>query len=172
MECRHQIFSMAHSLRGEVAIDGEVLCFDGGTGYWEGDRGISFPSSYLWAQCNTFPENCAFMASVAEIPFCGLRFRGCICAVLWNGKEYRFATYRGVRIPTAERDRVVLSQSRLRLDLQIRQTLGHTLASPILGKMSGRIRECCNVPIRLRLWEGDRQLFDLSSPEGMFEFQK
>lgn len=48
MQCRHGVLSMSHSLRGSVAIDGQLHCFDGGVGYTEKDSGTSFPRSYLW----------------------------------------------------------------------------------------------------------------------------
>ena len=57
MQCRHGVLSMSHSLRGSVAIDGQLHCFDGGVGYTEKDSGTSFPRSYLWMQCNDFPRH-------------------------------------------------------------------------------------------------------------------
>ena len=35
---------------------------------------------------------------IIDIPFCGGSFQGCICAIVYGGREYRLATYRGVRI--------------------------------------------------------------------------
>ncbi|MDO5400771.1 MAG: tocopherol cyclase family protein [Eubacteriales bacterium] len=170
MECRHGVLSMAHSLTGSVTIDGKTYSFDGGTGYWEKDSGLSFPRSYLWVQCNTFPEPCAMMASVAEVPFLGLRFRGCICAVLYRGREYRFATYRGVRILAATRERLSLVQGSLRLDLRMMPTPGHPLLSPAAGKMSVTVRECCNASLHMRLWENGRLILDQRSNEAAYEF--
>ena len=43
MECRHSVFSMKHSVNGEIRINGKSYLFHHGTGYWEGDRGRSFP---------------------------------------------------------------------------------------------------------------------------------
>lgn len=164
MECRHGILSMDHSLSGSLIIDGIPVCFDGGAGYIEQDSGISFPRSYQWLQCNTFPESCSIMASVAEIPVLGVHFRGCICAIVYGGQEYRFATYLGVRIHTANEHHICLSQGKFLLELDIApRDGGHTLLAPAAGEMSQTIRECCNASLRARLWEGERLVFDLYS---------
>lgn len=170
MECRHGVISMAHTLRGSVTIDGRTYDFDGGTGYLEKDRGTSFPKSYLWIQCNTFRESCALMASVADIPFGGVHFRGCICAILYRGREYRLATYRGVKILSATREHLCLTQGKLRLDLRMMPTPGHPLLAPAAGKMSTTIRECCNASLHARLWEDGKLILDLRSNEGAYEY--
>ena len=101
MQCSHSVYSMAHTLAGGFTVDGRFIDLTGGTGYIEGDRGSAFPRDYLWVQCNDFAQPCSVMASVAHIPFCGRSFTGCICAVVYRGREYRLATYRGVRIVEA-----------------------------------------------------------------------
>ena len=171
MECRHGVISMAHSLNGSLTIDGERHCFDGGIGYIEKDSGKSFPSSYMWLQCNSFTEPCSVMVSVANIPFCGTSFRGCICAVVYGDREYRLATYNGVRIHAAEPDRVCLSQGKLLLNIEINPSHnGHPLRSPVNGKMSGTIRESSNADIRVRLLERGKPVFDLCSDNAAYEF--
>lgn len=110
MECRHGIVSMRHLLRGKITLNGEVIDFTDGIGYIEKDSGCSFPSSYMWVQANDFPAECSVMAAVAVIPFCGLHFRGCICVVQYGGKEYRLATYLGVRVLVQSRKILVLKQ--------------------------------------------------------------
>lgn len=95
MECRHGVISMVHTLRGTLWIDGQPHRFDGGQGYIEKDSGISFPRWYLWVQCNDFSAPCSVMLSVAAVPLGPISFRGCICALLYRGRTYRFATYRG-----------------------------------------------------------------------------
>lgn len=66
------------------------------------------PSSYLWIQANDFQMPCSIMAAVADIPFFGLHFRGCICIIQCMGREYRLATYLGVRVLLCTRNRLVL----------------------------------------------------------------
>ena len=38
------------------------------------------------------------MLSVADIPIAGIHFTGIIGNILWEGKEYRLATYLGARL--------------------------------------------------------------------------
>ena len=162
---------MAHILRGSIMMDGHLHSFDGGLGYAEKDSGISFPSSYLWMQCNDFPKPCSMMVSIAHIPFCGVSFRGCICAILYQGREYRLATYKGVRIQAFAPEYICLSQGSLQLELEVAPShTGHPLRSPKLGKMSGTIRESCNVHLRARLRKREKIIFDLQSDHAAYEF--
>lgn len=171
MECRHGVLSMAHSLRGGVTVDGHLYCFGGGQGYIEKDSGTSFPRSYLWMQCNDFPQPCSIMVSIAHIPFCGSAFRGCICAILYRGKEYRLATYRGVRIRSFSAERICLSQGSLLLELDLSPSqAGHPLRAPQQGKMSHTIRESCNAQLRARLTKGEKTIFDLQSEHAVYEY--
>lgn len=100
MECRHSVFSMTHRVDGCLTVNGEKYVFDNAIGYIEGDRGRSFPKEYLWTQCN-FVDDCgqpgSLMLSVADIPLAGLHFTGIISVILWEGKEYRLATYLGAK---------------------------------------------------------------------------
>lgn len=170
MECRHGILSMAHETAGSISVEGTVYRFDGGTGYIEKDSGRSFPRDYLWVQCNTFREPGSLVLAVAKIPFCGLHFRGCICAIVYGGREYRFATYNGVRILAFHPQHIRLVQGSCQLELFMHPSEGHSLASPVKGRMSGTVRECCNARIRARLWENGREIFDLSADTAAYEF--
>jgi len=171
MECRHGVVSMAHTLSGSLSIDGERHSFDGGTGYIEKDSGTSFPHSYLWLQCNDFPEPCDIMVSIAHIPFCGRSFTGCICAIVYHGSEYRLATYSGVRIHTVSAEHICLSQGKLLLEMDMEPShSGHTLRSPIHGKMFGTIRESSNAVIHVRLWNYGKPVFDLHSKHASYEY--
>lgn len=171
MQCRHGVISMKHSLSGSINIDGKLYDFDGGNGYIEKDSGTSFPRSYLWLQCNDFTEDCSIMVSIADIPFCGTNFTGCICAIIYKGEEYRLATYCGVRICEVSAEHVRLSQRNLLLDIEIKPTHGgYALLSPVQGKMSGKIRESSNADIHVRLWKKGQLVIDLRSAHAMYEF--
>ena len=152
MQCRHGVVSMGHRVDGRVTVDGKTHVFRGGSGYAEKDSGRSFPRSYLWLQCNDFTPPCSLMLSIAHIPFLGSAFTGCICALIFAGREYRLATYRGVRILTLTADTVRLRQGNLLLELAIRPTDGgHPLLAPQCGSMTETIRESCDAHVHLRL---------------------
>lgn len=171
MQCRHGVISMTHTLSGDIKIDGMRHCFDNGTGYIEKDSGRSFPSSYMWVQCNGFDENCSMMTSVATIPFCRFEFTGCICAIIYGGKEYRLATYKGVHISAANAEHICLSQGKLKLEINITPpNNSHALRSPVKGNMSGTIRESGNASIFAKLTDGSKTVFDLQSNQAAYEF--
>jgi len=168
MECRHGIVSMRHELSGSVNVNGEVIDLNGGLGYIEKDSGVSFPKSYLWFQCN-FAQNCSVSLSVADIPFYGLNFKGCICVVYYRGREYRMATYLGVRILCCNSEKVVLNQGKYMLVVNVCPRKGHDLPAPQNGRMNRIITECLACPVRVRFYEKDRLLFDLQSDRASFE---
>ena len=171
MECRHGVISMYHKLKGSLVIDGKRHSFDGGIGYIEKDSGKSFPSSYQWLQCNDFGEPCSLMVSIANIPFCGGNFTGCICSIIYGGREYRLATYKGVRILAADENHIRLFQGKLLLELDITPLCpGKSLYAPVKGQMTGIIRESVSAGIRARLWDRSRQVFDLRSSYAAYEF--
>jgi len=170
MECRHGVVSMNHNLKGTVILNGEQLDFTGGKGYIESDSGRSFPQLYTWVQCNAFDSDVSIMASVARIPFYGLRFWGCICVVWLNEREYRLATYKGVKIVQCERGIIELKQGKYRLSIFVEKHDGYALPAPQLGSMSRFIRETLAIPARFRFMEGDSCLFDGASDYASYEY--
>lgn len=171
MECRHSVISMSHSLSGSLSVDGKKYIFNGGTGYIEKDSGVSFPSSYQWIQCNDFTEPCSVMVSIARIPFGPVHFTGCICAIIYRGREYRFATYNGVHIDIADETHMHLSQRDLELNIEIHPlNQGLPLKSPISGLMNGTVRERTNAEIHIRLTECNQPVFDLHSQYATYEY--
>ncbi len=166
MECYHGVISMDHGLDGRVALQGEVLDFSGGSGYIEKDWGVSFPVTYVWIQSNHFTTGpAAFMFSAALIPLGALRFKGLICNLIVNGKEYRFATWNGSRILLEEWGddfaRYRIARGKLLLDIEARSTSHIALASPREGEMKEHIKEGLSGTVTLRLfkeglclWEG------------------
>jgi len=170
MECRHGVVSMRHALFGTVRLNGDLFDFSGGIGYIESDSGRSFPQGYTWVQCNDFEQDCSIMASVARIPFCGLRFWGCICVVMLNGCEYRLATYSSARILRCEPGSIELEQGKYRLSVSVDKRKGLALAAPRAGAMSRVIRETLSCPARFRFVEGDRVLFEGKSSQASYEY--
>ncbi len=172
MECRHGIISMRHALEGKVLLNGKELDFTGGTGYIEKDSGTSFPKSYVWMQCNHFPVNCSVMVSVADIPFCGFNFKGCICVVHYNNKEYRLATYLGVKIIHCSKRKIILTQRQYRLEVSINSKDGQKLFAPSGGQMIRTIKENPSCPVTVKFFSDHELLFDLSSDYASFEYEE
>ena len=171
MQCVHGVISMRHDLRGSLTINGKRICFDGGTGYIESDRGSSFPQTYLWTQCNRFDKaDCAVFASCADIP--PLHFDGCICEVLYGGREYRLATYRGARVEEYSEKRLALRQGEYHLEANLLQDNPHPLRAPQHGGMTGTIHESAACTARYTFRHGQETLFDLTSEQASFEFVK
>ena len=171
MECRHGVISMMHSLDGEITVEGKRINFTGGKGYIEKDNGISFPKEYLWLQCNDFSAPASIMVSVAKIPFAGFHFKGCICAILFHGQEYRFATYRGVKIVHANERQVILAQGNSRLEITILDNpKGHALKSPKMGEMTGIVHENNSCHAFFRFTINEKPIFHLYSNNVSFEY--
>ena len=168
MECSHGVFSMGHTLAGSLTLNGENLDFSGGTGYIESDRGRSFPSAYLWTQC-VWPGG-SLMLSIADIPLPVGRFTGCICAVICRGREYRLATYRGVRIEQWSDTGAVIRQGKYRLTAELLEGKGCPLRAPADGVMGRTVHESLCSTVRYRFWAGERLLFDYTDRCAGFEY--
>jgi len=168
MECAHSVISMKHTLQGQLELNGSVFNFSGGNGYMESDRGRSFPSTYLWTQC--LWDNCSLMLSVATIPLGKLHFTGCICGIIRQGKEYRLATYRGVRILDWGCKGAVLCQGKYRLEVELLEQKAQPLRAPSDGNMSRTIHESLCARVRYRFWQGNALLFDHTDDGASFEY--
>lgn len=172
MQCRHGVVSMRHTVNGSITVDGVTHVFEDGVGYAEKDSGRSFPRAYLWVQCNEFEAPCDFMLSVAHIPFLGFAFTGCICALRYQNEEYRFATYRGVKIRRMGEDGLALTQQKLRLEVTFRPLAeGYALAAPKHGQMSETIRESCDAYLHLRLLRAGETVFSCESNRAVCELR-
>ena len=140
----------------------------GGRGYIETDKGRSFPKTYLWTQCG-FGRRSSVMLSVADIPFLGTHFQGCICAVHCGGREYRMATYLGVRIEEYGDGKVTIRQGKMRLRVRRLEEASHDLKAPKCGVMSRTIRESPSCRVRYEFWLGGSLIFDIISEQASFE---
>ena len=45
MQCKHSVYSMSHTINGEISVNNHFFKFENGIGYIEGDRGRSFPKN-------------------------------------------------------------------------------------------------------------------------------
>jgi len=185
MECKHEIISMYHKVVGNINCNGKEYVFHPGTGYVEKDVGHSFPKSYLWIQCNHFPgTRCSVFISIAEIPYHGIHFKGCICAILYKGREYRFATYLGVKILESGPREICLKQggylfkiilSPLPCRAEKGGTAGghefsHDLFAPVKGEFTKTIKEQHLTEGRFLLYNKGNLIFDLTSRNVSFEY--
>lgn len=76
------------------------------------------------------------MLSVADIPIAGFHFTGIIGIVLWQGHEYRMATYLGARAARIQNGRLRIVQGNLDLEVCILKTSGNSLKAPAKGSMT------------------------------------
>ena len=146
MECNHHIISMNHQVKGSLVINNKTLDLTDGFGYMEKDWGKSFPSEYIWLQCNHLENSDVKIAfSAANIPFLGLVFKGFFCSLLVNDKEYRFATYNRskLKIKNAKDGKININLIRGNLELNILGNVDNvqSLASPKNGVMNDSIKE-------------------------------
>ena len=169
MQCRHRIVSLRHSLSGGVRIGGEYLDFSGGIGYIEGDSGRSFPRSYTWVHCGDLPKDSTVTLAIADIPVAGLHFKGCIAVVGISGRQYRLATYGGVKIVRHTENEIILRQKSWRLMVNMDGRPGHKLLAPLRGRMTREIYECVACRGRFRFYEGGALLLDAFSERASFE---
>lgn len=167
LECRHSVLSMRHSVNGSVAVNGVLMEFDGGIGYLEGDRGTSFPRRYLWTQC--LHEESSIMLSVAEIPLYGITFTGCVGFVFTGGREYRVATYRGVKLLQISDRTLVLRQGALTIRAEFLGGRFHPLRAPRQGIMARTIHESASCRVHFTCTLRNNVLLDFISEQASFE---
>lgn len=169
MECRHSVWSMRHSVRGNVCINGQKYSFRNAWGYWEGDSGRSFPKEYIWTQC-CFSSG-ALMLSVADIPITGIHFTGIIGVILWRGKEYRIATYLGARVVKIQNKMVRVIQGSLELDVRLLEASGRPLKAPSKGDMVRTIHESASCRAFYRFCKEGCTMFAFETDRASFEFE-
>lgn len=194
MECRHSVYSMHHVVKGELFLNGKKYVFNEGRGYWEGDRGYSFPREYLWTQC-LFGGG-SLMLSVAEIPFFGGNFTGVIGVVFWQGKEYRFATYLGARVRWLCNGMVRITQGDMVLEARLLEQKGCKqesrfdakdcstrgketvvqlrkggLRAPVGGEMNRTIHEHVRCLASYRFRKGNEIDLNFESDKASFEYE-
>lgn len=167
MQCRHSVFSMAHTVKGTLSLGGRPMNFHQGEGYVEGDRGTSFPERYLWTH-SLFPGG-SVMLSVADVPFCGGHFTGCVGFVWMDGREIRLATYRGLRVVEAGPRRAVVRQGKWELTVELLEERPLDLRAPRRGEMDRTIRESAACRVRYCLSRDGHRVLDTVRGQAGFE---
>ena len=169
LQCRHSVFSMKHTVDGELMINGICYRFANSVGYLEGDRGRSFPREYAWTQC-FLPEG-SLMLSVADVPVGGVHITGIIGIVLLGKKEYRLATYLGAKAVRIKNGEIIVRQGNYTLTAKRLDTPGHPLQAPVFGSMSRTIYEHPTCKAYYRFEENGRTLLELNAQNAAFEYE-
>lgn len=169
MECRHQVWSMRHLVSGKISVNKKEYLFSDDLGYWEGDEGYSFPHKYVWTQC--FFKEGSIMLAVADIPMFGIHFTGIIGVVLWEGKEYRIATYLGAKASEIKNRTVKVVQRGLKLEAQLLEDTGYQLQAPVNGGMVRHIRESVTCHAHYKFVKSGVTLFDFETKTASFEYE-
>ncbi len=169
LECSHSVWSMRHLVQGKVYVNGTAYSFDRAQGYWEGDRGRSFPREYIWTQCS-FPGG-ALMLSVADIPLADFHFQGIIGIVLLNGREYRLATYLGAGKSEIRNGRVRVVQGSMELEAELPDRTGKPLKAPAKGDMVRTIHESAACRAKYRFRRKGRTLLNFETDRASFEYE-
>lgn len=169
MQCRHSVFSMRHTVDGEISVNGTPYIFQDAVGYIEGDRGYSFSREYVWTQCS-FPDG-ALMLSIADIPFGTFRFTGVIGVVMLHGKEYRLATYRGARAVKITPDEIIVRQGKYTLIVKPQERSGHPLRAPVGGAMNRTIHEHPSCKMYYRFEKNGIPLLERDAQNAAFEYE-
>lgn len=174
LQCRHEVLSLSHRVEGRLLVNGTPYEFAPGLGYIEGDRGVSFPETYLWTQCSfsggPYGKDCCVMLSIASIPFLGSEFIGCICCVYDGETEYRLATYRGVRILNWNARGAILSQGPYTLEVSLQDAAPQSLFAPNKGSMTRTIHESAACRVAYRFLRGKETILDTVSDRAGFEY--
>lgn len=169
MQCRHSVYSMSHKIGGQISANDQLFKFENGIGYIEGDRGRSFPKKYIWTQCCF--ENNSLMLSVADIPILGIHFTGIIGIVLFDGKEYRIATYLGARIKQVDKNTVTVKQGSFEFTAKLLRKNVQPLVAPTNGNMCRTIHESASCEAYYRFSHKDRVLCEFTTDKASFEFE-
>lgn len=171
MECVHGVLSLSHKVNGNLFINNEEVNFINANGYIEKDSGKSFPKTYLWVQSNDFKiEDMSVMVSIADIPFLGFEFKGCIAIVYYKGKEYRLATYNGVKLILYGEKGLIIKRGAYKLEIEIKNLSSQSLLAPNGGEMIRTIHENISCSARFKFYKNKDLLFDLESHNTSFEY--
>jgi hypothetical protein len=168
MECNHAILNMKSRADGLININNNEIRFDKDIGYIEKDWGCSFPKSYIWCQANDFQKlDGSFMISIADIPFKVFNFRGVICSLIIDNKEFRFATYNNAKLIKYEVNgnllNVILKKGSYYLNVSSNNTEGLKLSAPVKGKMEKDIFESISASVNVILKKNNKIIFSDTS---------
>lgn len=156
MECYHHIVSLHHGLQGSLELDGKMIDFTNGRGFFEKDWGLNLPSSYVAMHSNHFTNpDASIKISLAKVPWKKGSFIGFIVAFWLDGQLYRFANYNFSRIKKFEINyknvSLVIVSKKYKLELLVQRDTGAELVGPVAGIMEGKISESMTTRMDLKL---------------------
>lgn len=164
MECNHAILNMKNKTNGIINVNNKKIDLNNGIGYIEKDWGYSFPKSYIWCQGNDFINtNASFMLSIANIPFKIFEFKGIICDLIIDDKEYKFTTYNNTKITNYDisdnKLNITLKKGNYFLNISSNYDDNFRLLAPVKGKMEKGIFESISSVITVTLKRNDEIIF-------------
>lgn len=164
MKCNHAIISMQNTSNGIININNKEIHFNNDKGYIEKDWGCSFPKSYIWCQGNNFKRtNASFMISIADVPFKLFTFKGIICVLLIDNKEFKFTTYNNTKLVeyaiTEDFINITLKKSEYSLNIKSKYNKGLKLSAPVKGKMNKDIFESISALVTVTLKKENEIIF-------------
>lgn len=169
MECKHEIYSMYHELKGALLINDKEVCFNKGRGYIEGDSGTNFPKKYVWY--NSVTKDVTTTFALASIPFLGfIHFTGILCFIKTKDKEYRFCTYNGAKLKKISEEEIVIKKGSYSFVLSMNNKGGHLLKAPIKGNMDRYIKENLNIVTSYTLMFRDQVILKVDDPISSLEY--
>lgn len=168
IECNHAIISMKSSVSGFINLNNQFIDFTNGFGYLEKDWGLSFPKSYVWCEANNFNNSdSSFFFSMADIPFKLFHFKGFICTLIYNSKEFRFSTYNNSSIKKFNiNDNIIdisLKKGKYILNISSKILNSLELSAPIKGSMCKPIYESINSIVYIQLIENNKIIYSDTS---------
>jgi hypothetical protein len=175
MECRHGVVAITQTLTGSLTINSKKKEFTGGKGYVEKDWGKSFPSSYLWLQCNNFgQEKDAFMFSAARVPYLGRTFTGFLGFLYWKGNLSRLASYNRWKVsnfalPSPLKCSLELKNRENLVIVQVTGKKPGDLKAPTRGEMDHYIKESINSKISIEYLRDGKLIYKADGKAGGFE---
>lgn len=168
MECKHEVYSMFHKLKGEVVYNGNKISFENGYGYKEGDYGVNFPSRYVWY--NSVGSDYGVTLAIATIPFGIFHFTGILGFVTFGNKEYDLCTYTGAKIVNVSPEHVEIRKGSYHLEVSVKGEGGYMLKAPVKGNMSRFIKENVAVETEFTFSQKEKVLLMKRDTKSSFEY--
>lgn len=166
MEDYHAVLSMDSPVDGRIQLGDLLYNFDGGRSYIEKDWGCSFPSAWIWLQCNHFSEEGISLSfSLARVPWKRHWFSGFIIGLLLHGRFYRFCTYTGAVFEKLEKNHTggftaSIRKKKMVLEIEAEDGNKTRLKAPKLGAMKASVEESLSARCRIRLKKRGKLIYE------------